>query len=52
MKYLRKQSGYTLIEVVVATAIFLPLVGVAIWVGQYIPLNYDNKIAWNILAEL
>ncbi|NMA12744.1 MAG: carbon starvation protein A [Chloroflexi bacterium] len=32
-----------------ATAIFLPLVAVAIWVGQYIPLTINNKIFWNIV---
>ena len=29
-----------------ATWIFLPLVGIAIWVGQYIPLNMDEIILW------
>jgi len=29
-----------------ATWIFLPLVGVAIWAGQYIPLNVDEIILW------
>lgn len=32
-----------------ATAIFLPLVAVAIWAGQYIPLTVPNKIFWNIV---
>lgn len=29
-----------------ATWIFLPLVGVAIWIGQYIPLNVDEILLW------
>lgn len=29
-----------------ATWIFLPLVAVAIWVGQYIPLNADDLMRW------
>lgn len=32
---------YTKMPLWLATAIFLPLVGVAIWVGQYIPLSLD-----------
>lgn len=35
---------YTKIKLSVATAIFLPLVGVAIWVGQYIPLNLQDVL--------
>ena len=31
-----------------ATWVFLPLVGAAIWVGQYIPLNVDELVrSWN-----
>jgi len=39
----------------IATAIFLPLVGVAIWIGQYIPLNMPGVLGltplqvWDIL---
>jgi len=33
---------YTRMPLWLATAIFLPLVGVAIWVGQYIPLNIEQ----------
>jgi carbon starvation protein len=32
---------YTKLSVGVATLIFLPLVGVAIWIGQYIPAEYN-----------
>ena len=39
---------YTKLSLKWATVIFLPLVAVAIWVGQYIPLNYANKNFWNI----
>lgn len=35
---------YTKIKLSVATAIFLPLVGVAIWVGQYIPFNLQDVL--------
>lgn len=33
---------YTKMPLWLATVIFLPLVGVAIWVGQYIPLSLDT----------
>ncbi len=38
---------YTNLSLKWATIIFLPLVGVAIWVGQYIPLNFGDKNFWN-----
>ena len=39
---------YTKLSLKWATIIFLPLVAVSIWVGQYIPLNFANKNFWNI----
>ena len=47
---------YTKLSLLWATIIFLPLVGVAIWVGQYIPLNMPSVLGlapqkvWNILV--
>jgi carbon starvation protein len=47
---------YTKINLTWATIIFLPLVGVAIWVGQYIPLNMPAVLGlapqkvWNIIV--
>ncbi len=35
---------YTNMSLNVATAIFLPLVGVSIWVGQYIPFNLQEML--------
>jgi len=35
---------YTKMPLWLATVIFLPLVGVAIWVGQYIPLSLDTML--------
>lgn len=35
---------YTKMPLWLATAIFLPLVGVAIWVGQYIPFSIDTLL--------
>lgn len=35
---------YTKMPLWLGTAIFLPLVGVAIWVGQYIPLSLDTML--------
>jgi len=46
MGFLMRYSGLKLGP---ATAIFLPLVAVAIWIGQYIPLTINNKIFWNIV---
>lgn len=45
------RAGYISMEK--ATWIFLPLVGVAIWVGQYIPLNVDEIILgfWPNLSQ-
>jgi carbon starvation protein len=36
---------FTRMNLWVATAIFLPLVGVAIWIGPYIPLSLDTMLA-------
>lgn len=36
---------YTKMPLWLATVIFLPLVGVAIWVGQYIPLSLDTLLS-------
>ena len=36
---------FTRLNLWVATAIFLPLVGVAIWVGPYIPLSLDTMLS-------
>ena len=47
---------YTKLNLTWATIIFLPLVGVAIWVGQYIPLNMPAVLGlapqkvWNIIV--
>lgn len=50
---------YTKLKLGVATAIFLPLVAVAIWVGQYIPFNLDQALGislsssqkiWNVIV--
>lgn len=47
---------YTKLNLTWATIIFLPLVGVAIWVGQYIPLNMPSVLGlapqkvWNIIV--
>ncbi len=35
---------YTKMKLSVATIIFLPLVGVAIWIGQYIPFNLNEVL--------
>ncbi len=35
---------YTRLPLWLATAIFLPLVGVAIWAGQYVPLSLDTML--------
>jgi len=44
---------YTKLSLKWATVIFLPLVGLAIWVGQFIPLNLpfgaDNQKVWNVI---
>ena len=50
---------YTKLSLKWATIIFLPLVGVAIWVGQYIPFNLQNVLGlatpaaaqkvWNVI---
>jgi carbon starvation protein len=46
---------YTKLNLTWATIIFLPLVGVAIWAGKYIPINMptigslDPKDIWNII---
>ncbi len=47
---------YTKLNLTWATIIFLPLVGVAIWVGKYIPLNMPSVLGlapqkvWNIIV--
>ncbi len=47
---------YTKLSLTWATIIFLPLVAVAIWVGQYIPINMPTVLGlapqkvWNILV--
>ena len=47
---------YTKLNLTWATIIFLPLVGVAIWVGQYIPLNMPSVLGlapqkvWNFIV--
>lgn len=41
---------YTKLSLLWATIIFLPLVALSIWVGQYIPLNYGNKNVWNLIV--
>ena len=51
---------YTKLSLLWATVIFLPLVGVAIWVGKYIPFNLqaifglatpaDAQKVWNVLV--
>lgn len=38
---------FTKLKLSVATIIFLPLVGVAIWVGQYIPFNLQEVLGLN-----
>lgn len=49
---------YTKLNLTWATIIFLPLVGVAIWVGQYIPLNMPEVMGlapqkvWNLIVLL
>jgi carbon starvation protein len=50
---------YTKMSLTVATIIFLPLVGVAIWVGQFIPFNLNEVLGlatpkdaqkiWNVI---
>ena len=50
---------YTKLNLLWATIIFLPLIGVAIWVGQFIPLNLQTILAletpaaaqkvWNVI---
>ncbi len=50
---------YTKLSLLWATIIFLPLVGVAIWVGQFIPFNLQNMLGlatpaaaqkvWNVI---
>jgi carbon starvation protein len=48
---------FTRLKIGPATIIFLPLVGLSIWVGQYVPFNLDNALGipqpdahriWNI----
>jgi carbon starvation protein len=47
---------YTKLNLTWATIIFLPLVGLSIWVGQYIPLNMPSILGlapqkvWNIIV--
>lgn len=47
---------YTKLSLTWATIIFLPLVGVAIWVGKYIPLNMPSVMGlspqkvWNVIV--
>lgn len=42
---------YTKMKLSVATIIFLPLVGVSIWVGQYIPFNLDVVLGLSSPAD-
>jgi len=39
---------FTRLKIGLATIIFLPLVGLAIWVGQYIPLNLDTVLGMSL----
>lgn len=42
---------YTKLSLLWATVIFLPLVGVAIWVGQFIPLNLQTMLGLASAAD-
>ena len=42
---------FTKMKLSVATIIFLPLVGVSIWIGQYIPFNLDVALGLSSPAD-